>query len=303
MSRVRGSLSGSLKTIRRIVSKPAALIGLIIVLLFYAWSLIEGIMQFLAGALHYPSIAWALLPDNPFQPNLGGTLLPPNLTHWMGTDELGRDLWSRVLYAAPADAAISLLVIAGAVTIGGALGLTAGYFGRGVEEVNMRVTDLFLAFPALILALVIETTLGRSVNYAILALITVWWPSYARIFRAEMLRIKSKKFIDSALLSGLSGLAIIRRHAIRASLNTVVSYATIDLGNVILTYSILSFLGLGITPPAPEWGTLVSQGLQVFPQQWWYSILPGAVITVIVIGSSLLGDGIRDLLAGELRET
>ena len=272
MSRTSVLFSGSLKTTRKLISKPSVLIGLSVLVLFYGWSLIEGLMQFAATVLNHPSLGWLLLPENPFNPSLNEVLLPPSLTHLMGTDELGRDLWSRVLYAAPADAAISVLVVAGGIVIGGALGLTAGYFGKGIEEVNMRVTDLFLAFPALVLALVIETTLGRSVNYAIIALIAVWWPSYARIFRAEMLRIKSKKFVDSARLSGLSGLSIIRFHAVRASLNTVVSYATIDLGNAILTYSILSFLGLGITPPAPEWGTLVSLGLQVFPQQWWYAV-------------------------------
>jgi peptide/nickel transport system permease protein len=218
----------------------------------------------------------------------------------MGTDDLGRDIWTRVLYAAPTDAAISVAVVIGGVVVGSVFGLTAGYFGGAVEEVNMRFTDLFLAFPALILALVIETTLGREVVYAIVALVAVWWPSYARIFRGEMLRIKSFKLFDSAVLSGLSGFAIIRKHAVRASLNTIASYATIDLGNVILVYSILSFLGLGVTPPFPEWGTLVASGLQFFPQWWWYSILPGAVVTIIVIGTALFGDGLRDVLAGEL---
>jgi peptide/nickel transport system permease protein len=141
--------------------------------------------------------------------------------------------------------------------------------------------------------------LGREIIYAIIALIAVWWPTYARIFRSEMLRIKNMKFMDSAKLSGLSGVTVIRKHAVRSSLNTIVSYATIDLGNVVLVYSILSFLGLGAPPPFPEWGTLVAMGIEFFPQNWWYSLLPGAVITLVVIGSALLGDGIRDILAGE----
>jgi len=246
---------------------------------------------------HQLRVGWILLPYDPFQPQLGNSLLAPSFAHVMGTDDLGRDIWSRVLYAGPTDAAISIVVVLGGIAIGGILGLTAGYFGKGIEEVNMRFTDLFLAFPALILALVIEITLGREIIYAIIALIA--WPTYARIFRSEMLRIKNMKFIDSARLSGLSGITIIRKHSVRSSLNTIVSYATIDLGNVVLVYSILSFLGLGAPPPFPEWGTLVSMGIEFFPQNWWYSLLPGAVITLIVVGAALLGDGIRDILAGE----
>jgi peptide/nickel transport system permease protein len=218
----------------------------------------------------------------------------------MGTDDLGRDLFARILYAAPADAGVSILVIIGGIFIGGVIGLFAGYYGKWIDEVNMRFTDLFLAFPALILALVIESTLGREVIYAIVALIAVWWPSYARLFRGETLRIKSMKFIDAALLSGLSDIGIITRHMLRSSLNTILSYATIDLGSVVVVYSILSFLGLGVSPPFPEWGTLVSIGLEYFPQSWWYSLLPGAVITLICVGAALLGDGLRDLFAGEL---
>lgn len=287
------------KVPRRLATKGPSLFGLIIMVLFYGWALVEGLFQAVAMATHQLEIGWILLPYNPFLPELGNSLSPPSLAHIMGTDDLGRDLWSRVLYAAPTDAAISIIVVLGGILLGGFLGLTAGYFGKGVDEVNMRFTDLFLAFPALILALVIEITLGREIIYAIIALIAVWWPTYARIFRSEMLRIKNMKFMDSARLSGLSGTTIIRKHAIRSSLNTVVSYATIDLGNVVLVYSILSFLGLGAPPPFPEWGTLVSMGIVYFPLSWWYSLLPGAVITLIVIGAALLGDGIRDILAGE----
>lgn len=218
----------------------------------------------------------------------------------MGTDDLGRDIWSRILFAAPTDAMVSVLVISGGILIGSLVGYPAGYFGKSVDEVNMRATDLFLAFPALILALAIEATLGRDVGYAIIALIVVWWPSYARLVRGEALKIKSMKFVDAALLSGLSNFAIISKHVVTNSLNTLISYATIDLGNTILVYSILSFLGLGVPAPAPEWGTMVAYGLNEFPQWWWYSIFPGVVIALIVIGAALLGDGLRDMFAGEL---
>jgi peptide/nickel transport system permease protein len=296
----RLNFGGLLGAVRRLASRPSSLIGLVIVVAFYGWSLVEGILQFAGTMLHIQRLGWVLLPYSPFAYSTYNSLLPPSLAHIMGTDDLGRDIWSRVLYAAPTDAMVSILVIAGGITIGALIGYPAGYFGRGVEEVNMRVTDLFLAFPALILALTIEATLGREVVYAIVALVAVWWPSYARLLRGETLKIKNMKFIDAAFLSGASNFGIIARHVVRSSLNTLVSYATIDLGNTILVYSILSFLGLGAPAPAPEWGTMVAFGLNYFPQWWWYSILPGIVITVIVIGAALLGDGLRDMFAGEL---
>ncbi len=287
------------RSLRFLASRPASLLGLIIVCLFYGWALVEGLLQLIGALIGQRALGWMLLPYDPFKTNFSQALLPPSWSHLMGTDDLGRDIFSRVLYAAPTDAGISIIVVVGGLLVGGLLGLPAGYFGRAVDEVNMRVTDLFLAFPALILALVIEATLGRQVVYAIVALIVVWWPSYARLSRAEALKVKTRKYVDAALLCGLSDFQIMARHFVRPSLNTLVSYATIDLGNVVLVYSILSFLGLGAQPPAPEWGSMVASGLEYFPHWWWYSIFPGLVITVVVIGAALLGDGLRDMLAGE----
>lgn len=285
-------------TVRKLASRPIPLIGLIIVTAFYGWSLVEGLLQLAGNLVHNPSLGWSLLQSNPFTPSTANSLLPPSFAHPMGTDDLGRDIWVRVLYAAPTDALVSTVVVGGGILVGALIGIPAGYIGGGVEEVNMRFTDLFLAFPALILAVAIEATFGRQLIFAILALIVVWWPSYARLFRAEALRIKNLRFIDAALLSGLSNRAIMTRHMIPSSLNTIVSYATIDLGNSILVYSILCFLGLGIPAPAPEWGAMTSLGLSYFPQWWWYSLLPGVVITVVVMGAALLGDGLRDILSG-----
>jgi len=287
-------------SLKKILKKPAGLLGFLIVTLFYAWSLVEGALQLLGDALKQQRLGWILLPYNPFQPSIQNTLLPPSLSHLMGTDDLGRDIFSRVLYAAPTDAFVSVCVVAGGVAIGALLGLSAGFFGGATDETNMRLTDLFLAFPALILALTIEYTFGRGALYALVAMLIVWWPTYARLFRAEALRIKKMKYIDAALLSGLSGFEILRKHFVRPALNTVLSYFTIDLGNVILFYSVLSFLGLGVQPPYPEWGTMVASGLNYFPNWWWYSVCPGIVITVVVIGAALLGDALRDVLAGEL---
>jgi peptide/nickel transport system permease protein len=289
--------SASLRTIRRLASNPASLLGLVIVVAFYGWSLVEGLLQLAGSLTSIPSLGWILLQSNPFAPSTGSSLLPPSFTHLMGTDDIGRDIWTRVLYAAPTDALVSTVVVGGGVLVGSLIGIPAGYFGGTTEEVNMRVTDLFLAFPALILAVAIEATFGRALVFAILALVVVWWPSYARVFRGEALRTKGLRFVDAALLSGLSSARIMARHIVPSSLNTVVSYATIDLGNTILVYSILGFLGLGIPAPAPEWGSMTALGLSYFPQSWWFSLFPGVVITVVVIGTALLGDGLRDILS------
>jgi peptide/nickel transport system permease protein len=287
-----------LKVVRKLASRPASLLGLVIVVAFFGWALIEGILQLAGMVLRIPALGWVLMPSNPYTQFPNNSLLPPSFAHLMGTDELGRDIWSRILYAAPVDALVSIVVVGAGVLIGSLVGLPAGYFGRTIGEINMRTTDLFLAFPALILAVAIESTLGRELIYAIIALVVTWWPAYSRVFRAEALRVKSMRFIDAALLSGLSDTRIMGRHILPSSLNTVVSYATIDLGNTILVYSILSFLGFGIPAPAPEWGSMTAAGLYYFPQWWWYAVLPGIVITVVVTGTALLGDGLRDILAG-----
>jgi len=288
-----------LSVMKKMIKNPSTAIGMVIVIIFFGWALVEGVLRFIGPVIGFRNAGYLLLPYNPLSYNLSQTLLPPSTSHLFGTDSLGHDIFSQVLYAIPVDAAIALVVVAGGIIIGAILGLTAGYFGRGVEEVNMRLTDLFLAFPALILAMVIEFTLGRSVFYATIALIIVWWPTYTRLFRSEALRIKNMRFVDAAKLSGLTDFEIIRKHFLKPSLNTIVSYASVDLGNVILTYSILSFLGLGIPPPQPELGSMVSDGISYFPTYWWWSILPGLVIILIVIGTALLGDGIRDFLAKE----
>ncbi|MCG2895455.1 MAG: ABC transporter permease [Vulcanisaeta sp.] len=292
---------GLIDIMTRLLRKPDVALGLVIIILFYAWSIIEGVLQALSALLHNPALGWALLPYNPFQPHLSQSLQPPSLLHPMGTDDLGRDIFSRVLYAAPYDALISLVVVGGGMLIGGFIGMVAGFYGGAVEEFNMWLTDLFLAFPALILAMVIEATFGHGYIYAMIAMIVVWWPSYARLFRAETIRVRSMKYIDAALLSGLSRLEIIRRHIIRPALNTILPYATLDLGNVILFYSMLSFLGLGQQPPLPEWGSMVALGLEYFPRWWWYSVMPGLVILVIAIATALVGDGLRDVIGGEER--
>ncbi|MGC9153107.1 MAG: ABC transporter permease [Vulcanisaeta sp.] len=280
-----------------IIHNPATLIGFIITVAFYGWSIIEGILQLLGMVFHNPALGWALLPYNPFAVNYGIAFQPPSPAHIFGTDNLGRDLFSEILYGAPTEALISILVVGSAIIIGGLIGMVSGYFGKYVDEAGMRVTDMFLAFPAIILALAVEAAIGRGAINAAIALVVVWWPTYARLFRAETLKVKSQYFIDAAKLSGTGTMGIIFRHIFPNVLTPIISYATIDLGNVILAYSIISFLGFGVPPPYPEWGRLVSEGFQYFPAPaWWYAIIPGVVITIVVIGLALLGDGISEYI-------
>ncbi|MGC8607995.1 MAG: ABC transporter permease [Vulcanisaeta sp.] len=279
------------------IHNPPTLIGFIITVVFYGWAIIEGALQLLGMVLHNPALGWSLLPYNPFAVKYVAAFKPPSITHLFGTDNLGRDLFSEILYGTPTEALISILVVGSAVLIGGLIGMISGYFGKYVEEAGMRVTDMFLAFPAIILALAVEAAIGRGAINAAIALMVVWWPTYARLFRAETLRVKTQYFIDAARLSGSSTISIVFRHIFPNVLTPVISYATIDLGNVILSYSIISFLGFGVPPPYPEWGRLVSEGFQYFPAPaWWYAIIPGVVITIVVIGLALLGDGISEYI-------
>ncbi|ADN50767.1 ABC transporter permease [Vulcanisaeta distributa] len=279
------------------IHNPPTLVGFIITVAFYGWAIIEGVLQLLGTLLHNPAIGWALLPYNPFAVNYAAAFQPPSLKHIFGTDNLGRDLFSEILYGTPTEALISILVVGSAIIIGGLIGMVSGYFGKYVDEAGMRVTDMFLAFPAIILALAVEAAIGRGAVNAAIALVVVWWPTYARLFRAETLRVKTQYFIDAAKLSGTSTIGIIFRHIFPNVLTPVISYATIDLGNVVLAYSIISFLGFGVPPPYPEWGRLVSEGFQYFPAPaWWYAIIPGVVITIVVIGLALLGDGISEYI-------
>ena len=274
---------------------PPTLIGFIITVAFYGWSIIEGILQLLGMVFHNPAIGWTLLPYNPFAVNYAAAFQPPSLKHIFGTDNLGRDLFSEILYGAPTEALISILVVGSAILIGGLIGMISGYFGKYVDEAGMRVTDMFLAFPAIILALAVEAAIGRGAINAAIALMVVWWPTYARLFRAESLRVKTQYFVDAAKLSGTSTTGILFRHIFPNVLTPIISYATIDLGNVVLAYSIISFLGFGVPPPYPEWGRLVSEGFQYFPAPaWWYAIIPGVIITIVVIGLALFGDGISE---------
>lgn len=286
----------------------AALGGMVIVFAFLAWALIEYIMQALGAFLRQPSYGWALLPSNPFALQFQDKLLPPSLNNFpnliMGTNYEGQSIFSEVLFAAPHDAIAPIVIVGGAVLIGMILGTVAGYTGGWADELIMRLTDAFLSLPALVLAITVSAILGVSGTSGFLsvlvALSIIWWPTYARFFRAQALAIRNNAYVESAKLSGSSKLRIIARHVIPNSIDPIVAYATLDLGTVILTYAALAFLGIGLDINYPEWGAISSQGLEFFPGQWWWAIMPGLVITVIVVAFTLVGDRLQDLVVGRM---
>jgi peptide/nickel transport system permease protein len=228
-------------------------------------------------------------------------LQSPGPNHLFGTDDLGRDIFSRVIAGAPFDAEIAFVVVLVSLALGGTVGAFAGYLGGRVEEVMMRVTDVFLAFPALVLAMAVAIAIGPGLTHSMMALLVVWWPWYARIARGEALSIKSSQYIEAAHAAGLSEFQIVVRHVLPNILMPLLVYATLDISNVILTGTILSFIGLGAQPPQPEWGRMVFDGQDYLASAWWMSIIPATAIFVVVLAFSLFGDGLRDAFDPRLR--
>jgi len=222
-------------------------------------------------------------------------LQPWSWQHWFGTDELGRDIMTRMIFGARITLVIVFLVSAIVVPIGLAIGLPAGYFGGWVDAVLMRITDIFLAFPRLVLALAFAAALGPGIENAVIAIALTAWPPYARLARAETLTRRNAEFIQAAELLGASHLRILLTQILPLSLPSVIIRLTLDMAGIILTAAGLGFLGLGAQPPSAEWGAMVSSGRQVLLDQWWVATLPGLAIFVTSLGFNLLGDGLRDV--------
>jgi peptide/nickel transport system permease protein len=269
----------------RAVREPAVAAGALIMLLF------------VLAALLAPLIS----PYGPLEQNIAQSLKPPSAEHLLGTDKLGRDILSRLLYGARISLVVGAAVVAGAGLIGTLIGLAAGYLGGWADEVMMRVTDVFFAFPALILAMAIAGALGPSLQNALIAIIVVTWPVYARLVRGQVLTIKEREFILAARALGVSEPRIVLRHVLPNSLAPLLVQASFDLGAAILSVAGLSFIGFGAQPPTPEWGVMISEGRNYMATQWWLATFPALAILVVVTGFNLLGDGLRDLLDPRLR--
>ncbi|MCW2963089.1 MAG: transporter permease, partial [Actinomycetia bacterium] len=235
-----------------------------------------------------------LAPHDPLAQS-ASTFVPPSWGHFFGTDELGRDVFSRVLYGARLSIPLALLLVTLALLIGGTVGAIAGYFGGIVDGFVMRSADLVFAFPAIILAMVVTAALGPTVRNAVLALVIVSWPSYARVVRGLVLSVGQAEYVQSARLLGKSARRTLIRDILPNVFGPVLVLATLDLGNAVLLLSGLSFLGLGAQPPQPEWGAGVAEGTQYF-QYWWIGTFPGLAIFTVVLAFNFLGDSLRDAL-------
>jgi peptide/nickel transport system permease protein len=230
------------------------------------------------------------------EPNLAEKMQAPSREHPMGTDRMGRDMLARILFGGRNSLSIGFLVVGIAILVGAPLGAIAGYFGGWVDNVIMRITDVFLSFPALLLALAIAAALGPSFVNAMIAIAFVWWPWYARIVRAQTISVKERSFIEAARGIGVGNWKIITRHVLPNVTTPVLVAATIDVGAAILTGATLSFLGLGVQPPTPDWGKMVDIGRQYMLVAPWYAAFPGLSIFLMALSMNLIGDGIRDVL-------
>ncbi len=288
-----------LKYLRMFIKDKSALIGLIIVGWFLIWSLIQGIMEFIAELPGKSAWGYALLPSDPFAINFNYSLAAPSTKHlWLifGTNELGESILSRMLFSMPKDASVAVIVVFSAIIIGALLGIASGYLGGWVETIIMRLTDAFLSLPAIILVIAIAIPLKAGFDAVILALSIVWWPTYARFFRAQTLRVKEMDYVQAAKINGVNPLSLFIKYLFLNSVDPVIAYAALDFGNVILTYATLAFLGIGITTPIPELGAMASNGLGYLPADWWYSIFPSLAIFLIVVGFVLVGDRYQDII-------
>ncbi|MFD1861360.1 nickel transporter permease [Planococcus chinensis] len=265
---------------RRIFSSPLTVLGLFIVLVI------------VISAAFAPLIAT----HSPTEVDLLSKLEAPSAEHYFGTDEVGRDIFSRIIYGTRISLRIGLLVVLIAFPIGTILGAIAGYAGGRIDQVIMRITDVFLSFPGIILAMSIAAALGPSIENVMLALAATWWPWYTRIVRSSVLSIKHSEFIEASRALGANPFRILFKEVIPNSIAPATIQASLDLGFVILSAAGLSFIGLGAQPPSPEWGAMLSNSREILREAWWAATFPGLAILLTVLGFNLLGDGLNDIL-------
>ena len=277
-----GLLAIIAKNLRR---NPVVIIGIAIV---FTWILL---------AILAPTIA----PQDPLAQNVSNRLQPPGESALMGTDELGRDILSRVLYGGRITIPAALAVVIVVSIVGTLTGAIAGYMGGTGDEILMRLTDLFMAFPTIILAMAITAALGADIRNAVLALIIVRWPNYARLTRGLVLEAKNQDYVKASRSLGASHIHILRRTLLPNTIAPDLVYASLDVGTSILLFAGLSFLGLGPEPASPEWGRMLSIGIDFF-DQWWMWLFPGLAIAILVMAFNFIGDGLRDMLDPHTRK-
>ncbi len=250
------------------------------------------IIAFLLIAALGPTLA----PYDPIKSETGNRLQAPSAEHWFGTDQLGRDIFSRVIHGARISLRIALIVAVIAGTIGTVVGITSGYFGGLVDDGLMRVTDMFFAFPKLVLAMAVAAALGPDLENLILAIAVASWPIYARLARGEALAVREEDYIEAVRALGAGRLRILFQHVLPMCITPIIIQVTLDMGFIILIAAGLGFIGFGAQPPTPEWGIMIAEGRNYITSEWWVSTFPGLAILVTVLGFNLLGDGLRDVL-------
>ncbi|MBZ9895823.1 ABC transporter permease [Mesorhizobium sp. B2-2-4] len=280
-SRIQARLGRAYVAWRRFSANRLAFLGLLIIIALLVIAALAGVLA-------------------PYSPTFGdlknARLLAPSAEHWFGTDDLGRDILSRILYGSRWTLYVVILVAIIAAPIGLVVGTVAGYAGGWTDAILMRITDIFLAFPKLILALAFVAALGPGIENAVLAIAITSWPPYARIARAETLTVRNSDYIKAVELMGASPFRIVLRHIMPLCISSLIIRVTLDMAGIILTAAGLGFLGLGAQPPLPEWGTMIASGRRFVLDQWWVAGAPGFAILIVSLGFNLLGDGLRDAL-------
>jgi len=277
-----------LRSLNLVFGNPLTTLGLVIIVVLLLTAIFAPVLA------PYPDQGKGLS-------NLKERLAAPSWNHPLGTDNLGRDIFSRILFGARISLQAAVFVVLIVVVIGVPLGLIAGYFGGKTDELIMRFADMILAFPSLLLAIAIVASLGPSLFNALFAISIPWWPWYTRLMRSQVISIKEMQFIESARAIGVSRWRIMFRHILPNCLSPIIVQATLDMGYIILAIASLGFLGLGTQPPAADWGVMVSEGREYFMKQWWISTFSGAAIFLTVLAFNLLGDGIREAMDPKIR--
>lgn len=272
-------------SIKLFMKSPLAVIGFLIVVLFFV------------VAIFAPFIA----PFGPTQMDWNNALKAPSITHLFGTDDNGGDVFSRIVWGSQISLRIGFIVVIIAVVLGSLVGGISGYYGGKIDELMMRITDIFLSFPSLVLAMVICAAMGRSIDNVMIAMTIVWWPGYARLIRGQALSIREYKYIEAAKAIGGSDSHIIFRHLLPNCISPIIVQATMDLGNVILTAAGLSFIGFGAQPGAAEWGRMISDGAEYMMNYPWIVTFTGFAILIVCLGFNLFGDGLRDIMDPKMR--
>jgi peptide/nickel transport system permease protein len=267
---------------------PLSVTGMILVGIFFLIALIGP------WIVPYPEDATGAV-------HMSQKLTAPESQFWFGTDEMGRDVFTRVILGTRVSLKIGLIIVCAAMGIGVPLGITAGFVGGWINEVIMRITDIFLAIPGLILALAIIGALGPGITNSMIALSLVWWPGYVRLVQGKTLSLKEESFIEAAQSVGAGKARIIFLHILPNCTSPIIVKASMDMGMAILAAAGLGFIGVGAQPPAPEWGAMISIARNYLPNWWWYALFPGLAIFITVLGFNLLGDGLRDILDPQSR--